>query len=71
MGHEQPQLSTVLGVVRSFMCNMDTMRGEAALGASLARKAAETGDNGTAIKNLEKIMEILGHWDDERRIYLH
>lgn len=68
---EQPELRTVLSVVRAFMCHLDSVRDEAKLGVALAKGALEVGDSEVAIKNLDTAVKMLGRWNDEHRLYLH
>lgn len=72
--HQQPEPAAVLEVVRSFMCEMDSIRNEASFGVSVARGWFEKKDGpdvNMALDCLQKVSGMFGRWRDERRLHLH
>lgn len=67
-----PELEPVQKVVSSWMCGMDTMRDEAkfGLGCTMSWLKGETPNLEKALEQLNAVVEMLGHWHDERRLHL-
>ncbi|WP_422085414.1 hypothetical protein [Variovorax sp.] len=69
---EHPETRTVMEVVRSFLCNLDTMRSEASLQASSAASSlrCDPPKIDQALASLNAISGMCGRWNDERRLHL-
>jgi len=70
--HQHPELDVLLSVVSKWMCHLDTLRSEMGFGVGCAKGwlKGETPNLEVALDCLDKVTGMMGHWDDEDRLYL-
>lgn len=70
---EHPENSEVVAVVRAFMSTLDTVRDEVKLRAQVSKGYLQKSepDTESAIECIDRIVKMLGRWDDEHRLSLH
>ena len=66
-----PDTRTVMAVVRSFMCHIDSIRDSALHVNMSAQRAMQAGQTDKAAAELASLREVFGRWDDENRLPLH
>lgn len=70
MARQHPELAQGLEIMRAFMCDMDTTRDAVAGEVADARRRIKAGDLDGADAVLGHARELLGRWNDERRLGL-
>lgn len=70
VGHQRPELQTVLKIVSSYMCHLDSVRDHAIFGLSCLKGQIKAGEVDKALENLASTREGLGRWHDEHRLHL-
>ena len=71
MEHEAPAMREVLGIVRAFMCRLDTMRDEAKLRLTMAQAHLRSGDMPALAQTLADARSTLGERGEQHRLYVH
>lgn len=70
---EQPDLHVPLEIVRTYMCALDSVRGEAKLDVLTARRLAAQAESNVGDRcrdELDTVVKQLGTWNDEYRLIL-
>lgn len=70
MARQHPELAQGLEVMRTFMSDMDTMRDAVAGEVSCAAGDLARGNPDRAIAALRTARDLLGRWNDSRRLML-
>ncbi|WOP15938.1 hypothetical protein [Ottowia sp. SB7-C50] len=70
---EKPELWQAFEIVRAFLCQMDSLRGEVKFGLSAARTWIKSGTKeGDHYRDcIDKVNRMLGRWHDEHRLGLY
>lgn len=70
---EQPELASVMDIIREYLHHMDGVRDHAKLGAMVAEGWLVEGSLNVdqALGNLRTVTTMLGRWRDEQHLHLH